>query len=196
MLRLYDPADTGNINYREFNKRLGKLFVARSGGDVYVAPFSEKKRGGKMVAGPPQTPTLAGRLETKVANQGVLLFPHLRAAFERRDASGSGQLTVGEFESALAEAGIALSEAEEKYVMRKFCVAGGRVPLDLFSSIVARDVKPAVVERAPNRLVTARTVMRLFAHKMFTRFRTVKRAFRIFDAVRVTRAWLWRCAAL
>lgn len=67
--------------------------------------------------------------------------------------------------------------------MQKFCVAGGKVPLDLFSSIVARDVKPKDVERAPNRLVTARTVNRLFAHKMFTRFRTVKRAFRIFDEV-------------
>lgn len=69
ILRLYDPSDSGVVDYRAFNKRLGKLFKPMANGQVFVAPFSEKKRGGKLVSGPPLTPTLAGRLETKVANQ-------------------------------------------------------------------------------------------------------------------------------
>ena len=69
VLRLYDPADTGMINYRDFNKRLAKLFNATRSGEVTVAPFAEKKRLGQLTSGPPMTPTLAGRLEAKVAAQ-------------------------------------------------------------------------------------------------------------------------------
>ena len=114
-------------------------------------------------------------------SQGVKSFGRLGRALRARDPEESGQLSVAEFDAALREAGIVLTDDEERYIIRKFCVAGGVIPLDLFSEVVAREVKPQPKSRAPDRLVTARAVSRLFSEKMFCRFRTVKRAFRIFD---------------
>ena len=75
MLRLYDPADRGHVDYHDFNKRLGKLFSTTKSGEILVAPFSEQKRLGGLPPGPPQTPTLAGRLESTVAMQVSIARP-------------------------------------------------------------------------------------------------------------------------
>lgn len=70
-----------------------------------------------------------------------------------------------------------------RYITDKYTVATGHVPLDLFSTKMAHHLRPPEVKGAPDRVVTARNMERLFRDKMFTRFKTVKRAFRIFDEV-------------
>ena len=132
-----------------------------------------------------------------VHSQGVAGYERLSNALKQR-SSNNTTISVQEFEAALKDAGIELTDQEERFILQKFCVAGGAIPLDLFATVMARDVRPQPKSRAPPRLVTARAVNRLFAHKMFTRFRTVKRAFRIFDEVRAaphTHTRACRCIA-